>query len=138
MIDELVIPTALVLHFKDGFSLSANIVSENTKGAFTAEQTWFEEVYIPNDSDQITLGTAGEIRKFGLYQINIHVPINQGRIGALTYVQEIGQQFKTGTTITRNGYEILIEKCEPNQGFISDNWYLVPVSIYWSCDMTIN
>ena len=138
MIDETVVPTALVLHLKDGFSLVDNIVSENTKKEFTVDKTWFEEIYMPNDSTHTTLGSAGELRKFGLYQINIRVPLNQGRIGALTYAQEIGQKFKAGTKLTRNGYVIFIEKCEPAQGFVDDNWYLVPVTVYWSCDMTIN
>ncbi len=138
MIDETVVPIALVLHLKDGFSLVDNIVSENTKKEFTASDIWFEETYMPNDSVQTTLGSAGEVRKFGMYQINIRVPLNQGRIGALSYAQEIGLKFKPGTKLTRNGYEILIEKCEPAQGFQDDNWYLVPVTVYWSCDMTIN
>lgn len=138
MIDETVVPIALVLHLKTGFSLESNIVSENTKGTFTADQTWFEELYIPNDSVHTTIGTDGEVRKFGLYQINIRVPLNQGRLGALAYAQEIGLKFKPATKLYRSGYEIFIEKCEPAQGFQDDNWYLVPVTVYWSCDMTIN
>ncbi len=83
-------------------------------------------------------GTTGEIEFYGLYRINIYTPLAEGKAGTYPHIQELGLLFKNGTIITRSGYEIKIDKLVPTQGFKQTNWYVTPVTISWSCRMTLN
>lgn len=129
---------ALAGHLNTGFSLATNIVWENVPKSVDLDSPYFEELFMPNDSEQRTLGSAGETEDFGLYQINVNVPIGTSTLASEEYIEEISILFKSGTILSLNGVEILIEKSTPAQGYKQDNWYTTPITISWSCYLPIN
>lgn len=133
-----VIHRALATHLQANFSQPTKIAWENTKYITTPEEIWFEEIFLPNDTTQATLGTSGTQEDFGLYQINVIVPENTGTIEADNFIDELTSIFKIGTSIIKDGETIYIEKSTPSQGIEQDNWYVIPFTISWSSFMTIN
>ncbi len=137
-LDRNKIHRALATHLNDNFASASNVVWENTKKVFNVTDAWFEETFIPNDSRQATIMKDGYIEDFGIYRINTRVPIETGTIDSDAYIETLSKLYKPGTIITKEGLDIEITKATPSQGIPQDNWYVVPLSIYWSCYMTLN
>jgi hypothetical protein len=133
-----VIHRALAVHINNNFSDASEVVWENTSYTPDLTTPWFEEFFLPNDSRQASLGLTGEQEDFGLYQINVNIPINQGTFLSDTYIDELSQLFKIGTILEKDGEKIYIENSTAAQGIPEENWYVVPFTISWSCYMTIN
>lgn len=132
-----VIHRALSSHLYDNFSSASTVAWENTKyepGDLTT--IWFEEIFIPNDSTEASIGIGGTQEDFGLYQINIRVPVNTGTIEADNYIDELSDLYSIGTILQKDGEEIFIEGSTAAQGISEDNWYVIPFTISWSCFMT--
>lgn len=129
---------ALAGYLNTNFSSSSNVIWENVKKDLIEGQIYVSEDYMPNDTNQITLGSSGEFRDFGLYQLTIYVPVGTSTITADTYIEELSNLYKPGTYITKSGVSVFIEKSTPAQGFQQDNWYMIPLTISWTCDLPIN
>ena len=107
-----VIHRALASHLYDNFSSALTVAWENTKydpGDLTT--IWFEEVFLPNDSAESSVGKGGTQLDFGLYQINVRVPINTGTIESDNYIEELSQLYSIGTILTKDGEEIFGKRC---------------------------
>lgn len=133
-----VIHRALATHLADNFSKASVVVWENTTLDPAGLDVWFEEIFIPNDTRPATVGINGVQEDFGLYQINIRVPIGLGTIQSDNYVDEISQLYKMGTKLEKDGESVYIEGSTAGPGTTEDNWYFVPFTIEWSSYMTIN
>jgi hypothetical protein len=129
---------ALSSHIFNNFSKADKFVFENTKNNFNVDEIWFEERLLPSDSRQATVMKDGYVEDFGIYQVNVRVPVGIGTIEADQYIKELSILFKPGTTIEKNGIEVDITNSSPESGVEVDNWYVLAISIYWSCYMTIN
>ena len=133
-----VIHRALAVHLRDNFSGASDVTWENTKFIPEGKLAWFEEIFLPNDTREASLGVTGLQEDFGLYQINIRVPINTGTIQSDDYVNEISQLYKIGTVLEKDGESVYIDGSTAAQGTPEDNWYFVPFTIKWSSYMTKN
>lgn len=133
-----VIHRALATHLNSNFTAADKVAWENTEFSPSTDEIWFEEIFLPNDSEQASLGITGLQEDIGLYQINVRVPLNTGTIESDNYINELSQIYKLGTTIEKDGESIYIEQSSASQGIIEDNWYVIPFTISWSCYMTIN
>jgi len=129
---------ALSKHLYNNFSLPDNIIWENFPMELTLTEYYFQEYYMPTDTEQKTLGSSGEMEDFGLYQISIFSPIGVSTTTAESYVEEISGLFKSGTILTEASVSVFINKSTPAQGFKQDNWYITPITISWSCYLPIN
>ena len=129
---------ALARHLNDNFSKSSDVIWENVKKNLNVSSTYFRETYIPNDTEQKTLGSSGETEDFGLYQIDVLVPVGTSTIPTEEFIEELSILFKSGTHLIESGVDVLIEKTTAAQGFNQDNWYTTPFTISWSCYLPIN
>lgn len=129
---------ALARQLNENFSLATDVVWENVKKTIDVTKAYFEEIYLPNDTEPKTLGSSGETEDFGLYQINVHVPIGTSTIQSEEYIEELSILYKSGIKLIESGVSVLIEKSTPSQGFKQDNWYTTPITISWSCYLPIN
>lgn len=129
---------ALARHLDDNFSLSANVIWENVKKTIEVGTPYFREMYLPNDTNQVSLGSSGETEDYGLYQINVQTPIGTGTLDAEEYIEELSILYKSGLKLIESGVTVLIEKSTPSQGFDNDNWRITPITISWSCYLPIN
>lgn len=138
MVDRTIIYKALAQHLQTNFSEPNKVAWENVEYKTEDGVTWFRETFLPNDSTQVTLGQSGYIRDFGLYQIDVCCPYGRGTQETLSFVDEISNIYKHGTTIVKDGYDVHISSCTPAQSFKIDTWWVTPITISWSCDMTLN
>ena len=128
----------LATELQANFSEPTRIVWENTFKSSDANEPWLEEIFLPTDTLPTTAMRDGYTRDFGIYQINVYIPTGKGTIISDNYIDELSQIFKTGVEIIKDGELIIIDRSTPTQGFIVDNWYVVPFSVYWTCDMKVN
>jgi len=137
-VNRKVIHKILAGRLSDGFSLMPHVQFENTKYTPDDSQPWAEEKFVPNDSNITTLGLTGEMRDIGYFQVNVYVPINTGTFESDEYIDELSELFHHGLIIEDLSHEVRITKVTPTEGFSVDNWYVVPLTIYWECTMNIN
>ena len=138
MIDRTVIYKALSKHLYNNFSVANSVAWENVDFDKAGRAVWLKEVFAPNDTEQFTIGSTGKIRDFGFYRINVYIPTGQGTFASNTYINELSQLYKHGIVLTKDNYDIIIDKATPNAGFESDGWWVTPFTIDWSCYMAIN
>jgi hypothetical protein len=130
-----IIHRALAIHLDDNFSKADNMAWENTNFNPVGKTEWFEEYFMPNDTREASIGIGGTQEDFGIYQINIRVPINTGTIQADNYVNELSHLYKIGTILEKDGEQVYIEGSTASQGLMEDNWYFIPFRVKWSCYM---
>lgn len=85
---------------------------------------------IPARTDTVTLGNNGHDRWYGLYQIDLFFPTNDGVDGSNYAADQIINNFPAGTLITDSGITVRMSQTPWREaGFESSQWYIVPVVI---------
>jgi hypothetical protein len=64
--------------------------------------------HLPNETDQVTLGTSGQNRHMGLLQVDVMWPKGEGSVDPLEVAAQVVAHFKRGTTFTQNSVDIRI------------------------------
>lgn len=81
---------------------------------------------MPIASEQASLGASGKDRNFGIFQITVKIPKGDGES---LLSDQIADQFKRGTVLTKNGTITRVVSVSVSQGFSSEAWYSVPITI---------
>lgn len=138
MINRPIIYKGLAQHLQNNFSLPNNVAWENVTFSSKGLDMWVKEYFMPVDTEQITLGEAGSIRDYGMYQLTVKTKTGIGTTQSQNYIQELSTLYKQGTAIVVDGYTIHIEATTPATGIVYEGWWSVPLTIDWSCNMTLN
>ena len=126
------IRTALVaLYQSGGFVLP--IVDENRDDDEPTEFVRF--TFVPADNKAASLGSGGIDRHVGFSQFDITLSTGNGAETANTKADELLVLFKRGVTQTYNSTVVKITKSNRAQGRISNNKYIVSVTVYWQSDI---
>lgn len=107
------------------------IISENVPAKPNHDSTWIGLTYIPNIPFVTTLGDGGEDEINGILQLDIYVPTGSGEKEALDIVDVLRSYFTAGRRISYSGQEVVIQNCGRSDGFISNNFFRIPVSVIW-------
>lgn len=92
-------------------------------------EPWAALWNMPVDNTEFTVNTADEYT--GLLQIDLNYPRNTGEGAALSKASQIAATFRRGTRMfTDDGY-IQITGCTTSQGFESNGWWKIPVTIQY-------
>ena len=138
MIDKNIVYKILAQNLQDNYSAPTTINWENVTYTPDVNTSWIQEFFVPNESPQVTLGTDGDVESYGFYQLNVKTPSGTGTVTSGTIVQELSEIFKIKTTLSLDGYDVYIESFNPAQGIEVDGWWVIPITIDWSCYMAIN
>jgi hypothetical protein len=102
--------------------------------AFTppADGAWIQVSILPGQAEQITLGTAGENRLYGVVHVNLFVPLNQGMGEAWTMADSLRALFNRITIGA-------IRFCVPSAGapLLSESWWQIPLNCPFAVDETM-
>lgn len=130
-----VIEEALHSHLR-AFDVEVKISWPNQDFSAINGIEYLRPTVIPADTVQATLGEVGENRHSGLYQVDVFWPANQSSISPKQRGSQIANHFKAGTQLSREG--LLIRILSPptvGAGIQEPNWYRVPVTIPYTCDI---
>lgn len=92
---------------------------------------------LPATPDNSSQG-SNHYREIGLMQVMLCYPVGNGRADALTRAELLRSHFKRGLTLTNTSLQVIITQTPAIGGaFIDNDWYMVPVSIYYQSDIFI-
>jgi len=96
----------------------------------TAE-SFLEMFFLPADTNQATLGTAGVNEDTGIVQVNVMYVEKNGTKDPYTKADELIEHFKRGTILTSGAVSVTITKATIAPPQTLDTHYQIPVSIYY-------
>lgn len=94
-------------------------------------KAWNRVHFAPNVPVPVTLGAAGEDEFTGFLQVTCCCSAGKGESKALEQVQLLLSKFKTGSKFSYSGQEVTILKAGRSPGFSSNEWYKIPVTIFF-------
>ena len=95
------------------------------------ESEWARVSFVPNPPSVATLGDAGEDMVDGFLQIDLNYPLGVGDSESRAMFETLRQAFPAGTRVADAGQVATIISCGRSQGRLSDNWFVVSVTIGW-------
>lgn len=103
---------------------------ENAKFTPTAGVTYLVETIIPA-SNTSGLANASTTKLTGIYQVTVMAPRDTTKGEALAKAALVGNAFKRGTILSRDGQLVQIKRVEYAQAMIMGDRYALPISVYW-------
>ncbi len=85
------------------------------------------------DSEVITLGPNPYKERRGIFQVSCMYPAGEGWGNATSKAAEVAAAFPDSSSFVYNGLTVNIVESTVNSGLPGDGWYMVPVSIRYSC-----
>lgn len=94
---------------------------------------WAAVQNFPADKYVVTLGDQGEDNITGFFQIDLHVPENDGTSRIAGYMDAILDYFKNGRIFTYGGQEVRVRRSQltPIQPAKTSASYVSTISVYW-------
>jgi hypothetical protein len=102
--------------------------------AFTppVEGAWIQVAFMPGQAEQITLGSAGENRIYGIVHINLFVPLNQGTGEAWNTADSLRALFNR---VTVGAVRFKVPSTRPPM--LSESWWQIPITCPFSVEETV-
>lgn len=107
---------------------ASDVVYMNT--TYTPDNKPYVQVFnLSGDMYQASLGTYGQYRYEGIFQIDVVVPVGSGRELLNPILSEIKQIYKPSTLLTNDEISVRCEAVWESSSYDDDNWYTIPVNI---------
>jgi hypothetical protein len=99
------------------------------------ETGYLRVTHLPNTTEQVTLGSSGRNRHFGLLQVDVMWPKGAGNVAPMEIAAAVISHFKRGTSFTQNSVLILINSPPSVAPAIDADPYMqIPVTIPYQAD----
>lgn len=90
----------------------------------------YNEIHIiPSQSQQASFGTGGLDKESGVFQITLNCKVGSLDGPILARARAIKSYYQQNNILTYSAITVNIKTITIGQGYKSDNWYKVPVSI---------
>lgn len=103
---------------------------------------YLEPQVMPNRTDEAGLGVGVAERHFGLFQVTVYAPGNEGAAAGSELADQVIAHFPRGTVIAGSGVRVRIGAFNGgsgvpyrSRGFSEKGWYVVAVTIPYWCDI---
>lgn len=101
-----------------------------TSATSVLKKPYIRTTLLPARTTTATLGPSGIDRWYGLYQVDIFFPTNDGTDGPDYAADQIISNFAAGTILTGDGVQLRIAQTSWREaGTESTMWYQVPVMV---------
>lgn len=108
------------------------IAYENTDYTYVTGTMFLQAFHMPTSASPANIGPDAFINHRGIFQINVVAPHGQGAVKAASVVDSIISAFKAGTTlISPLNQAVRILRAVPAGGLNDNDWYIIPISIYY-------
>ena len=111
-----------------------SVAWENVAFTPTTGQPYLKPALLPGEPVQCEIGTNGNNRHSGIYQISIYYPAGQGVLGLNTLRDGLIDHFKRGTVLAYSGITVTVQKAFPGPVLQETDWQHVPITIQFRCD----
>lgn len=110
-------------------SVPTTIVWENTIYTPVPDVAFLRAMTQHAPTTQTSIGNDGLNTQSGIFLINSFYGRGDGRGIQNTFLSELVDHFKRGTTIVENGVSIRIEAVTPQPSIDEDDWFNVPIQV---------
>jgi len=87
--------------------------------------------FLPSEPEMATIGTNGEDKLQGLFQISVRTP-RDGTMGPVRrLVDDLVRVFGRGTYISAGSTTVTCERAWPAPRVLTETWISVPISVRW-------
>lgn len=100
----------------------------NTSYVPTGE-TFLQDMIFFAEPKQASLGTYGQFRFDGVFEIDVYSQVNLGRSVVNNIVKELLGLFEPGTTLTNDEISVQCKAVWESTQDFQDNWYIVPINV---------
>lgn len=104
---------------------------ENVQFTPPAQGSWYSVAFMPNPGVAIECGSAGEDEITGVFQVTASIPRGQGEAAGNTMLAPVEALFKLGTHFTYEGQDVLVTSAGRGPGFVSEQAYSIPFSVFF-------
>jgi hypothetical protein len=105
-----------------------DIVYVNTM--YTPELSPYVQVFhLPAPMYQASLGTYGQYRYDGIFQVDVNVPAGSGRTVVNPILAEIKEIYKPGTLLTNKDISVRCKAVWESTPYEENGWYTVPINV---------
>lgn len=109
------------------------VVWENAQYTPTTGTPYLSAWMLPAPTRNLTIGTNGPNKYYGVFQVSIFYPQGQGPGQAAELAVEFLTTFAKGTILLADNYRITISMSYLGTAILKDGWYMVPVSVNYYC-----
>lgn len=129
--------SALVKSYQD-LALGLPTAYETRDFTPPTNQPWAQLYNMPAELVMASLGVGGLDRFTGVFQIDLHVPLNTGTKKLLDWADTIRNYYVNGRELTYNGERVLVLKCEPSPIMRPEggSTYMIAMSVTWTAWLT--
>lgn len=92
-------------------------------------ETFLQDMVFNAEPRQASLGTYGQFRFDGIFEVDIYSQVNLGRSVVNDIVKEILELFEPGTTLTNDEISVQCKAVWESTQDLQDNWYIVPINV---------
>lgn len=92
---------------------------------------WYSASFMPNPSEAIECGSAGDDECVGVFQVLANTPLNQGDQPANTMLLPLVNKFRLGTHFQYEGQDVMVLSAGPGPGYTTEHAYVIPFSVFF-------
>lgn len=104
-VPETIILSALVDRMKT-FTTALPVQLPDEPIDVPADRKFIELIYLPNDTERVTIDSDGRHRYYGIFQPTVHWPIAQGQLDPYRLAGEIADHFAADTKMIFDGASV--------------------------------
>lgn len=93
--------------------------------------SWLQSWMFFTESTQASLGTTGQQRYDGYMQIDVAVPVGNGRTDVNPILAELMTAYKRGTTLTNSDISVECKRAWESTPYSGEGWYIIPLNVRW-------
>lgn len=103
-----------------------------------ASTPYIRAFFLPTPTQDVALGTGslGLKRMSGIFQVSLYYPLNTGEGDSRRKADAVIALFPRGKTLTHGGVDVVVDATPyASPAFVSDAWYVTPVTIEYRADV---
>jgi hypothetical protein len=107
---------------------------ENISFTPDPEAPYLKPALLPGEPSQAEIGTNGQNRHPGVYQISVFAPSGTGCATLNALRDALCDHFKRGTQLTYGDITVTVQKAYPGPTMQEPGWQQVPITILFRAD----
>lgn len=100
------------------------------------DKPYLEGFIIPANTEVKTLGSLGQDRFFGILQLNLCYPLDEGEGAVIEKAEEVRKIFAAGAKFAYEDQIVSVRISKVNNSFVRDGFFVTPISVEFFSDLS--